>query len=128
MTQFATLDCVVAGASPAEKLARNLVKALQPSRTFLLEAGFEPCNRVVARLTVNHLVHARVENCRKSNTPHGRMPTFAAFKSSHCWAARNRSKPGTLAFRLISFHLASKPGAWSLSIRLKRYSTKRATR
>src|SRR5207342_2644883 len=59
---------------------------------------------------------------------HGRMPAFAVFTFSHSWAARNRSRPGTFAFRLMSFHLASNPGGCSLSIRLKRLSTKRATR
>src|SRR6202790_501144 len=48
--------------------------------------------------------------------------------SIHSWAARKRSSPGTFALRLTSFHFASKPGDWSLSTRLNRSSTKRATR
>ena len=40
----------------------------------------------------------------------------------------SNAPPGTFAFRLMSFHLASNPGACSLSMRLNRWSTKRATR
>src|SRR5436190_14933829 len=55
-------------------------------------AGLEPGKSVVRGLTPDCLADARERHCGKCHAPHGRIPTFAVFTSSHSLAARNHHR------------------------------------
>src|SRR4051794_33311112 len=106
---------------------RRFVQTVQALRMFFLKTGTQLCDRI---LGLGQRNAAGTAKCNKKDRCafHCDACVARGWRSSHACAAETRARPGTVAARLMDFHFGSKPGACNLSIREKRWSTKRATR
>src|SRR5262249_62401186 len=102
----------------AAQLLPQCVEAFLARGVLIFQAGPDPRDGIADGLGLARLTKARQGKPGEQPAPHRLIPTVAVLALSHSCAARNRSKPGTLALRLTSFHLLSTPCACSRSMRL----------